>query len=234
MENQKSVLYLGFDAKHFKTDKPILEMPLVQIEPRPIDSIEIRRIFSEIMNFTHIIFASKNSVKIFFQFLNIFGYSLNALKESKIIAIGQITAFYLKEERITPNYIASDETQEGMIRTFAHLDLDKANVLLPRSSSTRPLLSHYLVEHGIRHQICTLYDMRKHRPYTIVDLDEVDEVVFTHALTVDAFFELYQSIPKELKLHPLGPVARERLRSLLHVKQKQQNCLKETEAVYAC
>ena len=221
VSEHKSVLYLGFDAKHYKTEKPVIHMPLVEIDQRPIDSIEIKRIFSEILNYTHMIFASKNSVKIFFNYLEQYGYSRSVLTNVYIIAIGQITAFYLREAGITPTYIASDETQEGVIRTLSHLDLEYASILLPRSSSARPLLAHYLVEHGIRHQICTLYDMCKRRPYEVSDLNEIDEVIFTTPIAVDVFFEIYRQVPKQIKLHPIGPMARERLRTALHVHQDQ-------------
>lgn len=235
MEMQKAVLYLGIDAKHYKSDKPVIHMPLVSVEPRPIDSIEIRRIFSEVMNYSHIIFTSKTSVKLFLNFLNQFGFGINVLKNTHIISIGQVAAFYLSEAGITPTYIATDETQEGMIRTLAHLDLNHANILLPRSSSARPLLSHYLVEHGIRHQICTLYDIKKHRPYEIQDLSGVDEVVFTTTIAVDSFFEIYREIPHHVRLHPLGPLARQRLRYFLHVhKNEHAHLLHEKTAAYAC
>lgn len=235
MVMQKSVLYLGIDAKHYKSDKPIIHMPLVAVEPRPIDSIEIRRIFSEILSYTHLIFTSKSSVKLFVNYLGQFGYGVNVLDGVHIISIGQIAAFYLREAGIFPTYIASDETQEGVIRTLAHLDLTNANILLPRSSSARPLLSHYLVEHGIRHQICTLYDMRKNRPYEIPDLSIIDEAVFTTTIAVDGFFELYKEVPRHIRLHPLGPMARERLRHVLHVHRSDRaGSIAEKNAAFAC
>ena len=235
MEMQKAVLYLGVDATHYNSKKPVIHMPLVSVEPRPIDSFEIRRIFSEVMNYSHIIFTSKTSVALFFSFLSQFGYGKNVLAGTHIIAVGQITAYYLTKAGVSPTYIATDESQEGMIRTLAHFDLNQANILLPRSSSARPLLSHYLVEHGIRHQICTLYDMKKKRPYEIHDLSGIDEVVFTTILSVDVFFEIYREIPHHVKLHPIGPLVRQRLRYFLHVhKTDHAHLLDEKTTAYAC
>ncbi len=220
MVKHKSVLYLGFDVQHFKSNKTVIHMPLVSIVPRPIDSIEIRRIFSEILNFTHIVFTSKNSVKLFFSYLKQFGYGVSVLNRKYIISVGQVPAHYLREAGVCVNYIASDETQEGIITMLSHLDLDKANILLPRSSSARPLLSHYLVEHGIRHQICTLYDMCKKKPLEVPDLRDVDEVVFTTTIAVDVFFEIYKYVPKHVRLHPIGPMVVERLRRALHTHRE--------------
>ena len=149
--------------------------------------------------------------------------------------MGQVTAFYIKEAGLVPTYIASDETQEGIIHTLAHFDLDRANLLLPRSSAARPLLSQYLVEHRIRYQICTLYDMSKIRPKQIVDLNEVDEIVFTNPISVDSFFELYEEIPSHIKLHPLGSITREKLRCVLHVHGSAlSGAIEEKTAAFAC
>ncbi len=219
MKHQKSVLYLGFDTKHFTTNKPVIHMPLIEVVPRSSDSLEIRKIFSELLSYSHIVFMSKKSVKIFISYLKQFGYTINVLKKIHIVAIGQVTAQHLRDAGVIPDYISSDETQEGIIKTIAHFDLEDAKILLPRSSSARPLLSHYLVEHGIRHQICTMYDICKKPPQKLIDLNRVDEVIFTTPLAVDYFFELYKNIPKEIKFHPLGPVARERLRTVLHVRR---------------
>jgi len=75
MENVKSkaVLYLGIDPKHFETDKPVIHCPLIEVVPRPHDSIEIKQIFANLLQYSHIIFASKSSVNTFFETFRSFG-----------------------------------------------------------------------------------------------------------------------------------------------------------------
>jgi uroporphyrinogen-III synthase len=212
---EKNALYLGIDPTHFKTEKHVIHMPLIKIMRRPIDSRELLRIFEHIPDYTHIVFTSKSSVRIFLAYLKMHGHTVSELADKHIIAIGHVTAYYLKEEGLVPSYIAADETEEGVVRVLASLDLKDAYILLPKSSAPRIHLTHFLVEHEVRHQVCVLYDACEDAPKERIDLDSIDEVIFTNPLTVDAFFSLYPEIPMSIKLHPLGNVTREALRTKL-------------------
>ncbi len=208
----KSVLYLGIDPTHFKTDKQVIHMPLLKILRRPIDSKELHRIFEHVPQYTHLVFTSKSAVRIFFSYFRAHGRGVEELEGKHMIAIGHVTAYYLKEEGIAPGYIAADETEDGLVRVLAALELKEAYILLPKSSLPKTQLTHFLVEHEVRHQICVLYDACEEIPKEPIDLDSIDEVVFTNPLTVDIFFSLYPEIPSSIKLHPLGNVTREALR----------------------
>jgi uroporphyrinogen-III synthase len=212
---EKAVLYLGVDPKYFQTEKPLIHLPLIEVVARTKDSIEIKEVFSEIDLYTHIIFSSRNAVKVFFDYLRQARHHVSELKHKYIIAIGQMSAHALKEEGATPTYIAADETQSGVIRVLSSLDLSDAYVLLPKSSSARPILSHFLVEHEIKHRACIFYDVYAVKPFITPDLDEIDEIVFTDPSAVEAFFNLYPEISPEIRLHPLGESSRIALRKAL-------------------
>ncbi len=212
---RKHALYLGVDPSHFKSDKIVVHMPLIKIIKRPINSKDLLRIFEHLPEYTHIVFTSKSSVRIFLAYLKIHGHLIEELLLKYIIAIGHVTAYYLKSEGIEPSYISADESEEGLVRVLASLDLKDAYLLLPKSSVSRPHLIHFLVEHEVRHQICILYDTMEDIPKEPIDLDSIDEVIFTNPHTVDAFFSIYSEIPLSIKLHPLGNVTREALRAKL-------------------
>jgi uroporphyrinogen-III synthase len=215
LSNRKHALYLGVDPTHFKTDKEIVHMPLIKIVRRQVDSKELIKVFEHILDYSHIVFTSKSSVRIFLAYIKRHGHVIGELQNKHIIAIGRITAFYLKNEGLSPSYIAADETEEGVVKVLAALDLTSAFVLLPKSSAPRAQLIHFLVEHEVRHQICVLYDALEEIPEEPIDLELIDEVVFTNPLTVDVFFSLYPEIPSFIKLHPLGNITREALRAKL-------------------
>jgi len=84
--------------------------------------------------------------------------------------------------------------------------------LLPRSAIARPLLSGYLLEHEIKHKICSLYDTITHRPNELPDLKDVGEIIFTSPSTVHAFFEIFSYVPENIQLTSLGPITRDVLR----------------------
>jgi uroporphyrinogen-III synthase len=218
-EERKHALYLGIDPTHFKSEKIVVHMPLIKIVKRPINSKDLLRIFEHLPDYTHIIFTSKSSVRIFLAYLQLHGHLIKELSSKYVIAIGHATAYYLKSEGIEPSYISADESEEGLVRVLASLDLKDAYILLPKSSVPRTQLIHFLVEHEIEHQICILYDACEEIPKEPIDLESIDEVIFTNPLTVDAFFSIYSEIPLSIKLHPLGNVTREALRAKLRELQ---------------
>lgn len=223
----KATLYLGVDPKHYATEKKMIHFPLVKIVPRAMDTLEIRKVFQNIETFTHIIFTSKYAVDIFYRYLQGYGLSRDILKGKYLIAFGQITAIYMKKEGMIPTYIAVDETELGVVRLIGAADMENAHVLLPKSSSARPLMLHYFIEHGIKHQACILYDMYEQIPEQKVSLEEVDEVVFTNPLTVDAFFSLYDRIPEHVHFHPLTASAKEELRTCIKERIKEERVIIE-------
>ena len=215
MVGEKCALYLGVDPTHFKSEKRVVHMPLIKIVRKEVASKDLSRIFGHLRDYTHIVFTSKSSVRIFLDYLKMHEHTVSELAHKQIIAIGHMTAYYLKEEGLFPSYIAADETEEGVVRVLSALDLKGSYVLLPKSSVPRFQLTHFLVEHEVRYQICVLYDALENIPFQKIDLEEIDEVVFTNPLTVDAFFSIYPEIPLSIKLHPLGNVTREALRAKL-------------------
>ncbi|MBM3201410.1 MAG: uroporphyrinogen-III synthase [Chlamydiae bacterium] len=211
-KDKKSVLYLGLNPSHYPQERPILHCPVIKIVPRSKESLEIKEVFAKIEEYSHIIFTSKNGVEIFFEYLEAFGLDREKLRQTVIIAVGHVTALYLEKEGMSANFVAGNECQEGIIDILSEMDLDGANMLLPRSSIARPLLSEYLVEQQIKHKICSLYDTISHKPETLPDLEDVGEIVFTSPSTVDAFFEIFERVPSEVHLTALGPITRKALR----------------------
>jgi uroporphyrinogen-III synthase len=210
-QDKKLVLYLGLDPSHYPQERPVVHFPVIKIVPRSKDSLEVREVFSKIEEYSHIIFTSKNGVQEFFDCLEAFGYQLRKVRHSVIIAVGHVTALYLEKQGVSAHFVAGNECQEGIIDILSEMDLDGANILLPRSSIARPLLSEYLVEQQIKHKICSLYDTLSHRPEEIPPLEEVGEIIFTSPSTVKGFFEIFDRVPEDVQLTAIGPITRKAL-----------------------
>lgn len=129
---KKNVLYLGLDPSHFETLGQIVHYPVIKIKPRKVS-------FKNLNLYSHIIFTSKTAVKLFFQ-----NVAKENIKGKVLIAVGEITAWYLKEQGFQPQLIAEEETQEGIISLLEKINLEKVFILLPRSSIARPILDDYL------------------------------------------------------------------------------------------
>ncbi|MCH9612954.1 MAG: hypothetical protein S4CHLAM102_14540 [Chlamydiia bacterium] len=213
--NQKDVLYLGIDPTNFKTDRFVRHLPLIRVVPRPLHAIDVQRAFRSLLQYTHIVFTSKSSVKIFFRYIKKMGLSKDQFENVDMIAIGRITAAYLREEGFEPIDVAKEESVEGLLSILGRLNLDDAYVLLTRASTVYPTLSHFLIEKGVRYEVCDLYTIVENIPRQLPSLRDVDEVVFSNPLTVENFFRFFQPLPIGLKLTALGPMTKRTLEGKL-------------------
>lgn len=216
------VLYLGSDPSYFsKEGKEICHCPLIKIVPRCLSSFtEIRSAFDDIQEYTHILFTSKNAVNIFFALLEELKIEPSFLETKELIAVGRVTADTLQKKGQARIKIAKQETQEGVIEIIRPLYLDDAYFFLPRSSLSRPLLAQFLIERGIRHQICEIYDTVFEAPPLLPDLKSFDEIIFTSPSTVNAFFKLFAKIPLGKRLGVLGPITEQAL--MTHLTQQYE------------
>ncbi len=192
-------LYLGTDPSHTEN---LIHYPVIRIVAREI----LPHIWDDFPDYTHILFTSKNSVSLFFQKLS------SSIHDKQIIAIGQSTAARLRTYGMEPDFIAVEESQEGVIAVLKLQDLSDAYILYPRSSLARKNLEHFFIQRSIRHQICDLYDTHLQKPEPIPDLSEVDEIIFTSPTTVRGFLAVFGQIPRDKKLTCIGKVTEEELR----------------------
>lgn len=213
----KTVLYLGTDPTqwiaqgHFQGN--LIHFPVIEVTARCIADPELKAAYDDLNDYTHLIFTSKNAVKIFFQHLIEIPFSKEKLVGKTIIAIGRVTAAHLTAQGVLPNHVAEQETQEGVIALLNKLDIEDAYVFFPRSSLSRPVLSQYFKEREIRFQACDLYDTTTQKRGSAPNLEVVDEIVFTSPSTVKAFMEIFGKLPGGKKLLAIGPVTEEALMS---------------------
>lgn len=206
----KTILYLGTDPTSFesqgRSNGHLVHYPVIKIVPRSLDHPEIRRAYEELERFTHLIFTSKNAVKVFFDSFR------TPLQNKTVIAIGKVTAAHLRMRGAQPQHVAENETQEGVVELLKTLPLQDAYFFLPRSSLSRPVIVHFFQEKKIRLHACDLYDTMIQCLEPKPDLDRIDEIVFTSPSTVRAFVNIFGALPKEKKLIAIGPVTEEELR----------------------
>lgn len=188
-----SVLYLGLDPSHFSTDRPLIHYPVITLMARDVSDPEVQKHCAQA---THILFTSRHAVRFFLDQFR--------LGEQILIAIGKATAQALP----APAWVASEETQEGLVELLKGKQLEDAYFLLPRSSRSRPVLTRFFQEAGIRHYAFDLYDTVLQQPGPPPDLAAIDEIVFTSPSTVEGFLRIFSALPTNKKLHAMGPITR--------------------------
>jgi len=182
------ILYLGIDPSRYVYDGLLTHCPIIQTIPAVLDE-ETKRMWPLI---THVLFTSRSAVT----------HWPLPLAEKVVLSIGHSTSASLP----SPSLIAPSATQEGVIALLEKMDLLNAFILWPRSSRSRSLLLEYFAEQKIHVHVFDLYTTCLRRPEVLPDLSLFDEIVFTSPSTVEAFLELYGSIPAGKKITPIGPV----------------------------
>ncbi|HUD01320.1 MAG TPA: uroporphyrinogen-III synthase [Rhabdochlamydiaceae bacterium] len=194
-------LYLGTDPEN---TEGLIHYPVIKTVPLEIPS-HIREDFPD---YTHILFTSKNAVAIFLT-------QFQRLEKKQIIAIGKSTAAKLTQEGFAPHFIASDESQEGVIELLKAQDLHDAYIFYPRSTLARKKLEKFMVDRGIRHQVCDLYETVFQKPKPFPDFSTIDEIIFTSPSTVKGFIAAFGAISSNKKLTCIGPITEEELKKFI-------------------
>ncbi len=195
------VLYLGIDPSSYQHIEGLLHYPIIRTIPLEVP----QHILDDFSEYTHILFTSKNTVSILFN-------KFKSLEGKQLIAIGKSTAAKLEQAGWKPDSIAEQESQEGVIELLRKQDLSDAYLFYPRSSLARKKLEFYMIERGIRHQICDLYETVFQQPGPLPDLSTIKEIIFTSPSTVKGFLSAYGSIPHDKKLTCIGEITEAELK----------------------
>ena len=199
-----STLYLGTSLDFFSSDKKVIHYPVIRLIPKSIKEEKVCSCLNKLTSFSHVLFTSKNCVEILWDLCHQLSIDPSASLQDKCISIGPSTSSILRSKGVEPLLEALESTQEGMIASLEGVELKC--VFYPRSSLARSLLSNYLIEKNIPHELLDLYDTVYQEPAHKPSLEEIEEIVFTSPSTVDGFFKIFQKIPEGIKVSFQGPV----------------------------
>jgi len=211
MTTQKNILYLGLNPPKSTPERNIVHYPVIKIIPRPPSDPNIHKSFQDINKYTHIIFTSQSSIKIFFEYLSVFKLTTSDISNKIFVCVGTMTAEALRKHGIAADIIAQNETAEGIIEELSKLNLINSYFLWPRSALARDVLTNYFKRSSIKAFECPLYDTTPFQPGPLPDLTHFHEIIFTSPSTVDAFKNLFPYLPKHLVLTPIGPITKKQL-----------------------
>jgi len=123
-ETKKSVLYLGLAPPLLwnKMARGILvHLPIIQIVPRPLEHAHIQHAYQHIGDYTHYVFTSQSTVKLFFSYAaTLIAARMLSLEDQKkiyaipCIAVGTATAKMVQANGGNLVATAAIETAEGL------------------------------------------------------------------------------------------------------------------------
>lgn len=210
----KTILYLGLDPPIAQQNVKIIHYPVIRVVPRSPENLDICDAFKLLPTYSHFLFTSKNGLHLFFEYLPFFHDHLE-LKGKIFIAVGKKTASLLFQKDFTV-LVPKEETAEGVIKIFQEKQWSNSLVLWPHSALSRPLLKTFFQESKISFKECILYDTIVNQPEPFPDINQIHEIVFTSPSTVDAFLQLFGTIPEGKIVTSIGPITQKKLESHLN------------------
>ena len=111
----KKILYLGLEVPKKSFDGIVVHYPIIQIVPESLDSAAIKQAFKNLPEYTHIIFTSKTTVRLFSEMISKLGYQHEDIKNKILISVGEATASEIELKGWKTSYVAQEETSEGIV-----------------------------------------------------------------------------------------------------------------------
>lgn len=207
----KTILYLGIDPPPSKEEEEIIHFPVIQIVPKPFSDSTIAAFYAEIPAYTHAIFTSKSAVRIFADYLQRAGLKPSDFAHIKTTAVGKATAAECLRYQISVEWIAENESAEGVCEVLKGKIFNTDYVCWPHSALSRRVILDFLGTTRCRYLDCVFYETIHIRPAPIPDLQTIDEIVFTSPSTVEGFLRVYGYFPSEKILKTIGSVTEKQL-----------------------
>ena len=190
-----------------------LSFPTISIEP-PSDWSELDRAIGQLESYQWLIFTSANGVHFFFERLREKGRDVRNLKGIKICCIGPATARQIEARGIRVDLVPDEFIAEGILKSFASMNLSGQRVLIPRACSARDILPETLKKQGAEVDVVTAYQTvnsgrKKEELAGWINAGEVDVITFTSSSTVTNFVEIMgadYALPPNIKIACIGPV----------------------------
>ncbi len=190
-----------------------IAFPTIKIVP-PDDWVELDEAIDKLKTYDWLIFTSANGVQFFFERLQDKNKDIADLKGIKVCCIGPATALQLEKKGIIVDIIPEQFIAEGILHSFASLDLVGKKILIPRASQARDILPEGLKKQGAEVDVVTAYrtinsGRKKEDFVAMINDNKVDVITFTSSSTVTNFVEIMGSdfkLPAHVDVACIGPV----------------------------
>ncbi|NLA40581.1 MAG: uroporphyrinogen-III C-methyltransferase [Smithella sp.] len=190
-----------------------IAFPTIAIEP-PSDWSELDAALAELESYQWLIFTSANGVRFFFERMQQKSGDVRDLKGVKICCIGPATARQLEDRGIRVDLVPQEFIAEGILKSFAAMDIRSQKILIPRAAKARDILPRTLQEQGARVTVATAYrtvnsGRKKEELARRLAAGEVDVITFTSSSTVTNFVDIMGKdfiLPPSVSVACIGPV----------------------------
>ncbi len=197
------ILVLGMHPEKYKHLGSIVHRQIIDCVPLD-DYSHADQTLKHLDAFDWIVFTSTNGIRFFFKRLNALGSDARALAPTRVATIGKTTAESLAEFGIVADMVPDTESSAGLLEKFIAIGVKNNKILLPQSDIASAELPNGLVNMTAEIEKLTIYKTIEIEPPD-VDLDHIDQILFTSGSTVRAFVKRFGSPPPHIKVYCLGP-----------------------------
>ncbi len=191
----------------------VFHFPTIKIGP-PRDWRSLDASLNTLDTYNWIIFTSANGVQYFFDRLFAQGHDIRDLKGIKICCIGPATAKQVQEKGIKVDLVPEQYISEGILQSFASVNMQGQKVLIPRAARARDILPAGLKKTGAAVDVVTAYETvssGKKKEELLAELGDnhIDVITFTSSSTVTNFLQIMGgefSLPPQVRIACIGPV----------------------------
>ncbi len=209
----KSLLYLGTRPEKYRVLGRMIPFPMIAIKRVQPSAEEMSRVLAQFSFYSLVIFTSAHSVNFFIKLLREYSVDLKYLRSKSIAVVGQDTAEALRQYFLTPQFVATQETSEGLWQVLhEQYSVKGKNILFPRSNLSNPFLKAHLQQAGAHVTELTVYQNIKPPKRPLPALNKVSSVFFSSPSTVINFLKDYQQIPQGWQIYAKGERTRDYLR----------------------
>jgi uroporphyrinogen III methyltransferase / synthase len=191
----------------------VFHFPTIKIGP-PRNWRSLDTSINKLDTYNWIIFTSANGVQYFFERLFVLGKDIRDLRGIKICCIGPATAKQVQAKGIRVDLIPKQYISEGILQSFASINMRGQTVLIPRAAQARDILPDGLTKAGATVDVATAYETvgsekKKKELRAMLAHNNIHVITFTSPSTVTNFLQIMGrgfSLPEEVKIACIGPV----------------------------
>ncbi len=150
-----------------------------------------------------IVFTSGNGIRFFFKKLFAMGRDTRVFANTTFAVIGKASGERLMEFGINADLCANVESSAGLLEAFTDVDVSGKSILLPQAEISSEELPNGLAGRGAKVEKLTVYKTIE-KEIDDVDLDYIDQILFTSGSTVKAFAKKIGTVPDHIQALCLG------------------------------
>ena len=196
------ILLLGNHPERYSHLGTIVHRPIIRcVEVE--DDDRTNRFLSTAVQYDWIVFTSGNGVTFFFKKLYALGLDTRIFSKTQFAVIGKATGSRLLEFGIKADLCAAVESSRGLLEAFSAQDRTNLSFLLPQAHVSSEELPEGLAKSGARVDKLVVYKTIE-TEIEDVDLDYIDQILFTSGSTVRAFVKKFGAVPGHIEALCLG------------------------------